>query len=82
MERSGTISGWNNRGQLLWDYLKIVAEVDTLLANQDIAAGYHLEKLQPQLSGLCARINLLPCPTAMDRYVMYAYRNSMLLIVK
>jgi hypothetical protein len=69
VERSSTISGWNNRGQLLWDYLKIVAEVDTVLANQDLAAGYQLEKLQPQLSGLCARINMLPCPTAMDRYV-------------
>ncbi|PNF16103.1 Nuclear pore complex protein Nup98-Nup96 [Cryptotermes secundus] len=67
VERSSTISGWNNRGQLLWDYLKIVAEVDTVLANQDLAAGYQLEKLQPQLSGLCARINMLPCPTAMDR---------------
>ena len=69
VERSSTICGWNNRGQLLWDYLKIIGEVDTLLANQDLAAGYQLEKLQPQLSGLCARINMLPCPTAMDRYV-------------
>jgi hypothetical protein len=25
------------------------------------------------LSGLCARINMLPCPTAMDRYVASAY---------
>jgi len=72
VERSSTICGWNNRGQLLWDYLKIVGEVDTLLANQDLAAGYQLEKLQPQLGGLCARINMLPCPTAMDRCVMYA----------
>jgi hypothetical protein len=68
-ERSSTISGWNNKGQLLWDYLKIVAEVEALLANQDLAAGYQLEKLQPQLSGLCARIKMVPCPTAMDRYV-------------
>jgi hypothetical protein len=73
LERSSTICGWNNRGQLLWDYLKIVGEVDTLLANQDLAAGYQLEKLRPQLSGLCARINMLPCPTAMDRCVASVY---------
>jgi len=76
VERSSTICGWNNRGQLLWDYLKIVGEVDTLLANQDLAAGYQLEKLQPQLGGLCARINMLPCPTAMDRCVTYAYLRT------
>jgi hypothetical protein len=76
VERSSTISSWNNRGQLLWDYLKIVAEVDALLANQDLAAGYQLEKLQPQLIGLCARIIMLPCLTAMDRCVaFYLFKN-------
>ncbi|XP_069679986.1 nuclear pore complex protein Nup98-Nup96 isoform X2 [Periplaneta americana] len=87
VEQSSTISGWSNRGQLLWDYLKIVAEVETLLANQDLAAGYQLEKLQPQLSGLCARINMLPCPTAMDRLcqseiakrTVHVVRNMLLL---
>ena len=69
-ERSSTISGWINEGQLLWDYLRIVAKVETLLAKQDLHFSYELEKLQPELSCLCTRINMLPCLTAVDKYVV------------
>ncbi|KAJ9574028.1 hypothetical protein L9F63_008554, partial [Diploptera punctata] len=86
-DRSSTVSGWGNEGQLLWDYLRIVAQVDALLAKQDVGFGYQLEKLQPQLSALCARINMLPCPTAMDKLcqseiakrTMHVVRNVLML---
>lgn len=74
-ERSSTISGWSNQGALLWDYLgvhKTVNELMDLVASnpdgfRDHDVGYKLEKIQPQLSRLCARINNLPCHNAKDR---------------
>lgn len=74
-ERSSTISGWSNQGALLWDYLtvhKTVNELLDLVASnpdgvRDNDASYKLERLQPQLSRLCARINNLPCRNAKDR---------------
>ena len=74
-ERSSTISGWSNQGALLWDYLtvhKTVNELLDLVASnpdgvRDNDASYKLERIQPQLSRLCARINNLPCRNAKDR---------------
>lgn len=68
-ECNGTINGWAHRGQLLWDYMLITAEIEALLAGSSDSAtvGYKLELLQPQLSLLCAKINQFPCPTAKHR---------------
>uniref|UniRef100_A0A1B6CZW3 Nuclear pore complex protein Nup98-Nup96 n=2 Tax=Clastoptera arizonana TaxID=38151 RepID=A0A1B6CZW3_9HEMI len=65
--RSKEISGWNNQGSLIWDYLNIVQQVNFIVSKRDPAVGYELEKLQPQLSSICARINLMPTPTAKHR---------------
>lgn len=74
-ERSSSISGWSNEGSLLWDYLVVYKTVNELLdlvasnpdGFRDADASYKLERLQPQLSRLCARINNLPCHNAKDR---------------
>ncbi|GLG96233.1 Nuclear pore complex protein Nup98-Nup96 [Gryllus bimaculatus] len=62
-----SISGWNSGGQILWDYLQVVSEIERLMAKPLIANNYQLEKLQPLLTSLCSRINLLSCPSAKDR---------------
>lgn len=67
--RSKEINGWSHQGALLWDYLNVVQQVQTVVANKDPSVGYHLEKLQPELSRLCARINLLPSSTSLHRYI-------------
>lgn len=64
---SGEVSGWAHQGALLMDYLSVVQEVTSLVASQDPSVGYHLERLQPQLTSLCSRIHLLPTPTAVHR---------------
>lgn len=64
---SRVISSWGQQGALLLDYLNVVHQVRSLVSQQDPGVGYHLERLQPQLSGLCTRIHLLPVPTAMHR---------------
>ncbi|KAK3910390.1 Nuclear pore complex protein Nup98-Nup96 [Frankliniella fusca] len=75
VERSSTISGWSNQGALLWDYLTVHQTVNDLLdlvasnpdGFRDNDASYKLEKIQPQLSRLCSKINNLPCRNAKDR---------------
>lgn len=62
-----SVSGWNRGGQILWDYIQVVSEIKTLVENPTRANNYQFEKLHPLLTGLCQRINLLPCPTAKDR---------------
>ncbi|XP_033208238.1 nuclear pore complex protein Nup98-Nup96-like isoform X2 [Belonocnema kinseyi] len=67
-EGSNVISGWMYQGQLLWDYLDITAEIKSLLKTDNFTQiCYKLELLRPQLTNLCSKINLLPCPTAKDR---------------
>lgn len=65
--RNKEISGWSHQGALLWDYLTVVQQVQSVVAKRDPSVGYHLEKLQPELSRLCARINLLPATTSIHR---------------
>ena len=63
------ISGWGHQGQLLWDYIEVTNEIKSLLQTADCTEiGYKLELLQPQLTCLCSKINLFPCPTAKHRY--------------
>ncbi|XP_033229340.1 nuclear pore complex protein Nup98-Nup96-like [Belonocnema kinseyi] len=62
------ISGWAHQGQLLWDYIEVTSEIKSLLQAPDCTGlGYKLELLQPQLTSLCSKINLFPCPTAKHR---------------
>nr|CAD7197115.1 unnamed protein product [Timema douglasi] len=65
--RSGTIAGWSSTGQLLWDFLQVLKEMEGLLSQQGVSYGYHLEGLRSKLMSLCPRINMLPCHSAKDR---------------
>ncbi|XP_051164466.1 nuclear pore complex protein Nup98-Nup96 [Leptopilina boulardi] len=67
-ECNNVISGWAHQGQLLWDYIEVTNEIKMLLETPDCnVIGYKLELLQPQLTSLCAKISLFPCPTAKHR---------------
>lgn len=72
-ECSGTISGWSHQGQLLWEYMEITSEVQSLLKSAPDYCGltYQLEALKPRLTGLCHKIDQFPCPTAKHRYSQY-----------
>lgn len=64
-ECHSVINGWSYQGQLLWEYMEIVGEIEEFLKNTDYSKiGYKLELLQPQLTSLCTKINQFPCPTA------------------
>nr|CAD7588877.1 unnamed protein product [Timema genevievae] len=65
-ERSGSIAGWSSTGQLLWDFLQLLKEMEGL-SQQGVSYGYHLEGLRSKLMSLCPRINMLPCHSAKDR---------------
>ncbi|XP_077255171.1 nuclear pore complex protein Nup98-96 isoform X1 [Temnothorax americanus] len=69
IECSGTISGWSHQGQLLWEYMEITSEIQSLLKSAPDYRGltYQLEALKPRLTGLCNKIDQFPCPTAKHR---------------
>jgi len=64
------ISGWSYQGQLLWEYMEITSEIQSLLKSAPDYCGltYQLEALKPRLMNLCHKINQFPCPTAKHRY--------------
>ncbi|XP_025995170.1 nuclear pore complex protein Nup98-Nup96 isoform X2 [Solenopsis invicta] len=68
-ECSGTISGWSHQGQLLWEYMEITSEIQSLLKSDPDYCGltYQLEALKPRLTDLCHKIDQFPCPTAKHR---------------
>lgn len=53
------IPDWQNKGQIIWDYLEIVDKIGKLLTQTEKVDGYLLQDLQPDLINLCQRINLL-----------------------
>lgn len=69
IECSGTISGWSHQGQLLWEYMEITSEIQSLLKSAPDYCGltYQLEALKPRLTSLCQKIDQFPCPTAKHR---------------
>ncbi|CAH0385420.1 unnamed protein product [Bemisia tabaci] len=64
---STNISGWHHFGSVISDYLTCVREVNHLIAAQDSSVAYQLEKLQPQISSICSRVQHLPTFSAKDR---------------
>ncbi|XP_076167828.1 nuclear pore complex protein Nup98-96 isoform X2 [Ptiloglossa arizonensis] len=67
-ECSSTISGWAYQGQLLWEYMDITMDIESLLRGADPRGiSYKLELLKPRLTSLCLKINQFPCPTAKHR---------------
>ncbi|KAL0126104.1 hypothetical protein PUN28_004910 [Cardiocondyla obscurior] len=69
IECSGTISGWSHQGQLLWEYMEITTEIQSLLRSAPDYCGltYQLEALKPRLTDLCNKIDQFPCLTAKHR---------------
>ncbi|XP_014482996.1 PREDICTED: nuclear pore complex protein Nup98-Nup96 isoform X2 [Dinoponera quadriceps] len=68
VECSSTISGWPHQGQLLWEYMEITSEIQSLLHTSDFCGiTYQLEALKPRLTSLCLNIDQFPCPTAKHR---------------
>ncbi|KYM94718.1 Nuclear pore complex protein Nup98-Nup96 [Cyphomyrmex costatus] len=65
IECSSTISGWSHQGQLLWEYMEITSELQSLLKTPDYCGlAYQLETLKPRLTNLCHKIDQFPCSTA------------------
>lgn len=40
-----------------------IFQIQNILSNKNENLSYHLQTLQLQLSSLCSRMNLFPCPT-------------------
>ncbi|BFF91513.1 nuclear pore complex protein Nup98-Nup96 [Drosophila madeirensis] len=62
------VPNWANQGQIFLDFIDIsskFAQIQNVQNIEDIKARW--ENLKPQLSELCSRISLLPCPTAKHR---------------
>ncbi|XP_033343033.1 nuclear pore complex protein Nup98-96 isoform X1 [Megalopta genalis] len=67
-ECSSAISGWSYQGDLLWEYMEITMDIESLLRGADPhEITYKLELLRPRLTCLCLKINQFPCPTAKHR---------------
>nr|XP_033206829.1 nuclear pore complex protein Nup98-Nup96 isoform X2 [Bombus vancouverensis nearcticus] len=68
LECSSTVSGWTYQGQLLWEYMEITMNVESLLRNADPRGiSSKLESLKQRLSNLPSKINQFPCLTAKHR---------------
>ncbi|CAK9815503.1 Nuclear pore complex protein Nup98-Nup96 [Anthophora plagiata] len=67
-ECSSTVSGWSYQGQLLWEYMEITMDLESLLRGADPRViSSKLESLKQRLSSLPSKINQFPCPTAKHR---------------
>ncbi|XP_068154231.1 LOW QUALITY PROTEIN: nuclear pore complex protein Nup98-Nup96 [Drosophila tropicalis] len=62
------VPNWANQGQIFLDFIDISTKFKQI-SNVNNIADIHArwENLKPQLSDLCSRISLLPCPTAKHR---------------
>ncbi|XP_076648860.1 nuclear pore complex protein Nup98-96 isoform X2 [Halictus rubicundus] len=67
-ECSSAISGWSYQGDLLWEYMEITMDIESLLRGADHREiSYKLELLKPRLTCLYLNIHRFPCPTAKHR---------------
>ena len=55
-------------GSVYYDFITIELEVKKLLSEPDEASvGYYMERLRPQVTNICSRINSLDTSTARNR---------------
>lgn len=66
-DRYKEIFNWDSAGGVILEYLGVVREVEKMVAAQDLSIGFHLERLQPQLTDLCKKIKLLKVSKPLDR---------------
>lgn len=75
------VSGWNYKGSVVYDYLTIMNEINTVISDQSTDAPYVLEKLQPLMSAVCTKIKFFPTTTTKDRLkivIFYTGENWLL----
>ncbi|ALC47795.1 Nup98-96, partial [Drosophila busckii] len=76
------VPNWTNQGQIFLDYIDISGKfknIHNVNSLTDIHARW--ENLKPQLSELCSRISLLPCPTAKHRLCQSEISKSLSCLV-
>lgn len=62
------VPNWANQGQIFLDFIDISGKFKQIRNMTNIAdINARWENLKPQLSELCSRITLLPCPTSKHR---------------
>jgi len=63
-----SITSWNIRGAIYYDFISVDLEVNHLVAERDeTKVGYYMEKLRPQVTNICSRINSLDTSNAKNR---------------
>ncbi len=62
------VTNWSTQGQVFYDFINVDLEVKELLDKRDVGSvGYAIEKLRPQVTSLCSRVNSLPVTNAKER---------------
>ncbi|XP_033244064.1 nuclear pore complex protein Nup98-Nup96-like [Drosophila miranda] len=77
------VPNWANQGQIFLDFIDISSkfkQIRNVQNIEDIKARW--ENLKPQLSELCSRISLLPCPTAKHRLCQTEISQSLNCLVQ
>lgn len=76
------VPNWTNQGQIFLDFIDITAkfkQIHNVNSIADINARW--ENLKPQLSEICSRISLLPCPTSKHRLCQSEISKSLSCLV-
>ncbi|XP_001358641.3 nuclear pore complex protein Nup98-Nup96 [Drosophila pseudoobscura] len=77
------VPNWANQGQIFLEFIDISSkfkQIRNVQNIEDIKARW--ENLKPQLSELCSRISLLPCPTAKHRLCQTEISQSLNCLVQ
>ncbi|XP_036674150.3 nuclear pore complex protein Nup98-Nup96 [Drosophila suzukii] len=76
------VPNWANQGQIFLDFIDISAKFKQIRNVTNIAdINARWENLKPQLSELCSRISLLPCPTSKHRLCQSEISQSLSCLV-
>ncbi|XP_052837184.1 LOW QUALITY PROTEIN: nuclear pore complex protein Nup98-Nup96 [Drosophila gunungcola] len=77
------VPNWANQGQIFLDFIDISAKFNQIRNVTNIAdINARWENLKPQLSELCSRIGLLPCPTSKHRLCQSEISQSLSCLVR
>lgn len=76
------VPNWANQGQIFLDFIDISAKFKQIRSVTNIAdINARWENLKPQLSELCSRISLLPCPSSKHRLCQSEIAQSLSCLV-
>ncbi|KAH8388442.1 hypothetical protein KR093_006383 [Drosophila rubida] len=76
------VPNWTNQGQIFLDFIDISVkfkQIHNVHSIEDIHARW--ENLKPQLSEICSRISLMPCPTSKHRLCQSEISKSLSCLV-